>query len=416
MEPTKLFEIFEEVAHAEQRPGEMVSRYATVTIRDIVNGAIFDAAENKGLYALDGHIIVQPKYQRFYIYGDGKRDVKVIDSIIKGLPIGMISIYLPGDLARDGKPMAEVLDGQQRLTTIIRFCTEKFSVDIDGNPFNFYALPEEIQVKILDTEIPVSICAGGEKMRNDWFKTINMQGVALTDMEILNCVYSGEQVEALKEKFSHVTPYLSNVALQYIKGDPMRQEIEETAIKMVCPDVEAHLAEHRHDADVSAVEKKFHAVIDWADSIFPEYYKEMKGLEWGRLYDEYHAHFFNPEELGTEVTTLMADEHVTAKKGVFEYALQKVSGADPDLSLLHIRLFEDSTKRTVFTRQTQAAKSNGESNCPMCVLENGANRAKLYGIKEMDADHASAWSKGGATDISNCVMLCAHHNRMKGNR
>ena len=215
MEPTKLFEIFEEVAHAEQRPGEMVSRYATVKIRDLVDGAIFDAAENKGLYALDGHIIVQPKYQRFYIYGDGKRDVKVIESIIKGLPIGMISLYLPGDLARDGKPMAEVLDGQQRLTTIIRYCTEKFSVDIDGNPFNFYALPEEIKAKILDTEIPVSICAGGEKMRNDWFKTINMQGVALTDMEILNCVYSGEQVEALKEKFSHATPYLSNVALQY---------------------------------------------------------------------------------------------------------------------------------------------------------------------------------------------------------
>ena len=416
MEPTKLFEIFEEVAHAEQRPGEMVSRYATVKIRDLVDGAIFDAAENKGLYALDGHIIVQPKYQRFYIYGDGKRDVKVIDSILKGLPIGMISLYLPGILARDGKPMAEVLDGQQRLTTIIRYCTEKFSVEIDGNPFNFYALPKEMQEKILDTEIPVSICSGGEKMRNDWFKTINMQGVALTDMEILNCVYSGEHVEALKEKFSHVTPYLSNVALQYIKGDPMRQEIEEIAIKMVCPDVEAYLSEHRHDADVSAVEKKFHAVIDWVDSVFPDYYKEMKGLEWGRLYDEYHEKFFNSEELGKAVTGLMADEHVTAKKGAFEYALQKASGGEPDLSLLHIRLFEESTKRTVFTRQTQAAKANGESNCPLCVLDNWANRSKLYGIKEMDADHASAWSKGGATDISNCVMLCTHHNRMKGNR
>ncbi|MBR2305787.1 MAG: DUF262 domain-containing protein [Fibrobacter sp.] len=413
MEPTKLFEIFEEVAHAEQRPGEMVSRYATVKIRDLVDGAIFDAAENKGLYALDGHIIVQPKYQRFYIYGDGKRDVKVIDSILKGRPIGMISLYLPGDLARDGVPMAEVLDGQQRLTTIIRFCTEKFSVEIDGNPFNFYALPKEMQDKILDTEIPASICTGGEQMRNDWFKTINMPGVALTNMETLNCVYSGEQVEALKEIFSRVTPYISHVALQYIKGDPMRQEIEEIAIKMVCPDVEAYLAEHRHDTDVSAVEKKFHAVLDWADRIFPEYYREMKGLEWGRLYDEYHDKFFNSEELGKMVSGLMADEHVTAKKGVFEYALQKVSGVEPDLSLLHIRLFEESTKRTVFSRQTSEAKANGVSNCPMCAQ---LQRTTLYGIKEMDADHATAWSKGGSTDISNCVMLCTTHNRMKGNR
>jgi hypothetical protein len=416
MEPTKLFEIFDEVARAEQRPGEMVSRYATVKIRDLVNGAIFDAAENKGLYALDGHIIVQPKYQRFYIYGDGKRDVKVIDSIIKGLPIGMISLYLPGTLARDGKPMAEVLDGQQRLTTIIRYCTEKFSVNIDENPFNFYTLPTEVQCKILDTEIPVSICAGGEKMRNDWFKTINMQGVALTDMEILNCVYSGEQVESLKEKFSHATPYLSNVALQYIKGDPMRQEIEEQAIMMVCPDVEAYLTEHRRDPDVSKVDAKFHAVIDWVDSIFPDYYKEMKGLEWGRLYDEYHEKFFNSEELGKMVAELMGDEHVTAKKGVFEFALQKVSGADPTSSLLHIRVFEESTKRTVFTRQTAEAKQKGVSNCPLCAIEDGPNRFKMYGIKEMEADHVSPWSRGGATDIGNCVMLCTTHNRAKGNR
>ena len=45
--------------------------------------------------------------------------------------------------------------------------------------------------------------------------------------------------------------------------------------------------------------------------------------------------------------------------------MQKASGGEPDLSLLHIRLFEESTKRTVFTRQTQAAKANGKSNCPL---------------------------------------------------
>ena len=112
----------------------------------------------------------------------------------------------------------------------------------------------------------------------------------------------------------------------------------------------------------------------------------------------------------------MGDERVTAKKGVFEYALQKVSGAEPDLSLLHIRLFEEPTKRTVFTRQTADAKQKGVSNCPLCAIGEGPNRLKMYGIKEMDADHASAWSKGGATTIENCIMLCTTHNRAKGNR
>lgn len=416
MEPSVFYQLLSDLSRAERRAGLMATRHGILKVGDLVKNATFDSAENKGLYALAGHILVQPKYQRYYIYDDGKRDVAVIESILKGRPLGMICLYLPGSTARDGIPMAELLDGQQRLTTIIRFCTDKFSVNIDGKPFNFSSLDEETKNLILDTEIPVTICAGGEIARNDWFKTINMPGVSLTVQEILNCIYAGEHVEALKEKFSHLTPFLTNLALHYIKGDPARQEIVEAAIKMVKPDVEAYLAEHRHESDITEIDNKFHAVIEWADTTFKTYYKEQKGLEWGRLYDTYHSVFFSPDELDSIITELMADERVTSKKGVFEYALQAASGAAGDKSLLHIRLFDDSTKRTVYTRQTESAKAEGKSNCPMCAMEEGANRLKLYGIKEMDADHASAWSKGGETVIANCVMLCSTHNRMKGNR
>jgi hypothetical protein len=43
-------------------------------------------------------------------------------------------------------------------------------------------------------------------------------------------------------------------------------------------------------------------------------------------------------------------------------------------------------------------------------------RKKIYKIGLVDADHVTAWSKGGNTDIENCQMLCKTHNRMKGNR
>lgn len=413
---TQLLNLFQSVLTASKTQNGTASACTTIKIRDLMNGAIFVAAANKGLFALNNHIVVQPAYQRYYIYGDGVRDVKVIESIINGLPIGMISLYVPGTLAPDGMPMAEILDGQQRVTSIIRYCTQKFSVPIGGNPFNFYALPPDIQNKILDTEIPASICAGTQQMRNEWFKTINMQGVALTNMEILNCVYSGVQVEALKQLFSQATPYISNVASQYIKGDPIRQEIEEAAIKMVNPDVEAYLSANRLNPDASVVNNKFHSVIDWVDNIFPTYYKEMKGLDWGRLYDEYNSKPIISANLGKTVADLMTDPCVTSKKGVFEYALQKESGGTPDPSLLHVRLFDDATKRTVYAQQTQAATAKGESNCPLCAaLASGSDKTKIYDIKEMDADHVTAWSKGGSTNISNCTMLCRMHNHMKGN-
>ena len=90
---------------------------------------------------------------------------------------------------------------------------------------------------------------------------------------------------------------------------------------------------------------------------------------------------------------------------------------NPELrKLLNIRIFDKSVIKTVYSKQTQVAKEKGCSNCPMCVEANGVNKNRIYEEKEMDADHATAWSNGGATDISNCVMLCKTHNRMKGNR
>ena len=84
-----------------------------------------------------------------------------------------------------------------------------------------------------------------------------------------------------------------------------------------------------------------------------------------------------------------------------------------DLKLLNIRLFDDPTKKSVYERQTQDAKQNGVSNCPLCIIENSSNKDRIWDLKEMDADHVSAWSKGGSTSIENCQMLCKDDNRRK---
>ena len=83
---------------------------------------------------------------------------------------------------------------------------------------------------------------------------------------------------------------------------------------------------------------------------------------------------------------------------------------------MEVRIFDEPTKLTVYKRQTAEANEKGESNCPLCALGNDNNRNRLYKFSEMDADHVTAWSKGGETSIENCQMLCKTHNRAKGNK
>ena len=146
--------------------------------------------------------------------------------------------------------------------------------------------------------------------------------------------------------------------------------------------------------------------------MFPDNYNEMRGREWGRLYETYHKCPYDPKAVGQRVSELMQDYYVTDKKGVFEYVL----GGEKDTRLLNVRLFEKGTTTSVYNRQTELAKKEGISNCPLCAVGHDANRARIWALKDMDADHVTAWSKGGSTDISNCQMLCKTHNQAKGNR
>jgi hypothetical protein len=112
------------------------------------------------------------------------------------------------------------------------------------------------------------------------------------------------------------------------------------------------------------------------------------------------------------VKKLAADDSVTSRKGIFEYLL----GGSVDTKLLEVRVFDKKVARTAYEKQTQAVAGKGKSNCPLCAVGHGANQARTYKFDEMDADHVTAWSKGGDSSAKNCQMLCITHNRAKGNR
>ena len=379
-----------------------------LTVDDICRGFVYNELEGKGLFGWDGKLVIQPEYQRNYIYADGKKDVAVVDSLLKGYPLGLIYFVKVGD------DRYEVLDGQQRITSFGRFVRGKFPVvDAEGMPHYFDGLNAEEQKRILGSKLTIYVCEGAETEIKEWFKTINIAGVPLVEQELLNAIYSGPFVTAAKEVFSNS----GNSEMQkwkcYVAGDEQRQKILETALKWVSGgEVQDYMGRHRFDKDCRELKTYFTSVIDWIDGVFMGVKDEMCGLEWGRLYETYRKTAYNPEKVWRRVEELYGDEFVTDRRGIFEYVL----GGEGETRLLNVRVFSDKEKKQVYARQTAEAEKRGVSNCPLCAIGHEASAKRIWKIGEMDADHVTAWSKGGATDISNCQMLCKTHNRAKGNR
>ena len=378
-----------------------------ITVRDICEGFVYNELEGKGLFGLNGKLTIQPEYQRNYIYADGKKDVAVIDSVLKGYPLGLIYFNQVGD-------RYEVLDGQQRITSLGRFVTHKLAIkDRNGMMQYIDGLNEEDRNKVLDTRLLIYICEGTEGEIKEWFQTINIVGLPLNNQEKLNAIYSGPFVTALKAEFSNSQNANIQKWSAYVTGSANRQDFLERALQWVSQgNVEAYMSKHRQDNDITPVKTYFNTVINWVSGVFSDVLPEMRGLEWARLYEEHHNKPFNVTVISQRVHELYADPYVTNHKGVFEFIL----GGEKDLSLLNIRVFDRATINRVYTKQTALAKENGVSNCPDCALQQGSNSTRIYKLSEMDADHVTAWSKGGATDEANCRMLCRHHNRSKGNK
>lgn len=388
----------------------METKLNQYTVKELVDGFVYNEFEGKGLYGLGGKLVIQPEYQRNYIYGDGRKDVAVIDSLLKGYPLGLIYF-------NDSGSHLEVLDGQQRITSIGRFVTGKFAIRREGQEQTFSSLPVEARDKIMGSRLLVYICTGTESQIKEWFRTINIAGVPLNDQELLNAVYSGPFVTAAKAVFSNSRNAHQQKWAAYVKGDPKRQDILAVALSWMAASkniaVDRYMADHRHDQSIDSLQAYFTSVIDWISSVFtrpPD--KEMRGLEWGRLYEEHHNTSYSSAKLESRLAELRVDPAVHNSRGIYEYLL----GGEKQTQLLDIRLFDERAKRQTYERQTKRAEAQGSSNCPLCAVGHSATASKIWGLREMDADHVTAWSQGGASDLANCQMLCVSHNRAKGNR
>jgi hypothetical protein len=177
-------------------------------------------------------------------------------------------------------------------------------------------------------------------------------------------------------------------------GTPIRQEYLETVIAWINFDnIEGYMASHQFDKDAKALWDYFQNVIAWVKETFTVHRSEMKGIQWGELYNKYKAAELDPVKLEQRVAKLMEDDDVSNKKGIYTYLLTQ------DERHLNIRMFDKKQKREAYERQ--------RGICVKCK--------EHFDLEDMEADHITPWSKGGKTDARNCQMLCEEDNRRKGN-
>jgi hypothetical protein len=245
----------------------------------------------------------------------------------------------------------------------------------------------------------VYLCSGTDSEKLEWFRTINIAGEKLTDQELRNAVYSGPWVTDAKRYFSKRGCAAYGIGGDYLNtgGDRAveRQGFLETAIGWISSnDIEEYMATHQHDENASVLWSYFQLVISWVKATFPKYRKEMKGIDWGNLYNQFKDQPFDTDKLEKQVAELMMDEDVTKKSGIYRYVLTR------DEKYLSIRAFTDNQKREAYERQAG-----------ICVKCN-----KHFELNEMEADHITPWRLGGKTLAVNCQMLCKDDNRRKSGK
>lgn len=353
-----------------------------ITIRELTKG--YEDNDENGVIGYDEKLDIRPPYQREFIYKDRQREA-VIDTITKNFPLNVMYWAV----REDGN--FEVIDGQQRTISICQFVVGDFAYK---NRF-FHNLQKDEQEQILNYKLMVYLCSGTDSEKLEWFKTINIAGEKLTEQELRNAVYSGSWVSSAKPIFSKRNCPAFGLASNYINGSPDRQEYLETVIKWISNgNIEVYMSNHQHDPNANEIWLYFQSVISWVKATFPKYRREMKGIGWGFLYNEFKTQNFDHKKLEEEISTFMQDEDVTNKKGIYEYVLSRKE------KFLNIRAFTDNQKREAYERQ------NGI--CIKCEIE--------FELNEMEADHITPWHGGGQTSAENCQMLCKNDNRIKSGK
>lgn len=365
-----------------------------IKIRDLIAG--FRESADEGVFGYGGKLNIRPPYQREFRY-DEKHQRAVIETIIKKFPLNIMY------WSKEEDGTFEMIDGQQRTLSICGFVQHDFNIyDKDGRILYFDRLTEDEQNEFLDYELMVYFCEGTQPEKLDWFRVINIAGEKLFDQELRNAVYVGPFVVDARRHFSKNGCPAYKIGSDYMSGNTVEQAYLETILKWAArhdgihdeKPIDRYMAIHQFEPNANRLWAYYMQIITWVRTTFPRYRKEMKGLDWGAMFDEFGENIYDIDALEKQIHDLMEDDEIMKKSGIYCYVL---SG---DLRDLSFRTFDKKQKREAYERQ--------KGICVHC--------GKHFELEEMEADHITPWKEGGTTVVENCQMLCRNCNRIKGAR
>jgi len=373
-----------------------------IKVKDILNGFIDN--DDDGVFAYNGKLAIRPPYQREFVY-DLEKSESVLQTVVKGFPLNiMYWVQTKGDSFESEDAEFEILDGQQRTLSIMKYLKHQFSINLNGKKYYWDSLPDDVYDSIVEYELMIYVCKGTTSEKLDWFRVVNIGGEKLTDQELRNSVYTGEWLTDAKKYFSKRTCAAKRLSDKYITGDPNRQELLEKALKGICEnqkikDITDYMSKHQKDSDAKELWDYFQDVIEWIENVFPKYYADMKGVDWLHLFNKYHSNKYDGNSFAEETKKLHLNEDIQKYSGIYEFLLARPF--DPYAGrFLNLRGFEERDKIAAYNKQ--------KGICPVCKQH--------FEYDEMEGDHKKPWSKGGHTVPENCQMLCRECNEKKSNK
>jgi len=359
-----------------------------ITLKDVLVGQLIkDYKDNQeeGVKGYGGLLDIRPEYQREFRY-EGKKREAVIDSLFKGFPLNVMY------WAKIGNDKYEIIDGQQRTLSICQFINGDFSY----KKRYFHNLKDDEKQRLLNYKLMVYVCDGEPSEKLEWFEIVNIGGEVLTQQELFNAIYAGPWVTDARRYFSKKNCVAYQIGSDYLSGSVIKQDYLETVIKWISDNkIENYMAINQNQPNAISLWKYFQEIIFWIERNFRvKRSKFMRGVDWGFLYRNYKLYKFNPEELEKEISTLIADDDVLKKKGIYSYVLTR------EERYLNLRTFSESMKQKVYEKQ--------KGICFHCK--------KNFDISFMEADHITPWIEGGKTLENNCQILCRECNRRKGRK
>lgn len=394
-----------------------------LTVKELTRGYVENTSTGERT-TMNGLLNITPPYQRKFVYEQPRRDA-VITTILEGCPLNVI--YLAK--LDDGK--LEVIDGQQRITSICKFVKGQFSVevtmDIDGNKKRTgYDDLQAAQEAFNNYELMAFVCEGDNASKMKWFRRINIAGVKLTEQELRNANYHGTWVTDAKKYFSRLNGLAMSTVIgnrtykDYVdakgggkdKDNPATEDTKSVArqyllekvlgwacdaddenrpllTKKVKVDIDEYMGKHYRDEDAKALWRYYDDVITWVSRTFPTYRRLMQGVEWGLLYNRFKD--VDKTGLDEKVNEILETEEISNEKYVYEAVL---SG---NMNLLQARAFPEADRKRKYKEQ--------DGICPIC--------GKKFAFEDMAGDHIVPWSKGGKTIYENLQMLCKGCNAGK---